>query len=272
MTRKGSLNTKSDNNSNIGSAETLATATTPTAASITTTTTTTTTTTNNNISSSSSSSNTVTPSSSVHPFSLQSVVRSFTMFLRPELRMLLFFALLVHLALSSFYMAFPIASQAIFGMDEEALGAFMSAIGGLSMLINVFVIPPISLRYKQPRVMLGALVLLALSLGSLGFVRGVAGLYMILPVFVLAMALFRAYSVSIISSAVPASEAGTAISLAHATASLGGVLAPALTGHLYNRSGFAHVCLVQAVIVVIAGVVLVKNTSSVYPSSSQKHK
>lgn len=185
----------------------------------------------------------------------KTLLGSFLMFLRPELRYLLLFSLLVNTALTSFYTTFSLAAEPRFGMDEQGLGTAMSFIGGLSLVVNALIIPLLNNKVSVPAAVYSMLGLLALALFSLGFVTGFT-LYFVLPGLVLSMAVFRAYSVSIISAAVPKEEAGSAIGLSHAAGSLSSVFAPAVTGHLFGMVSFESVCAAQAAVVVLAAVLL----------------
>ena len=178
------------------------------------------------------------------------------MVFRPQLRILLLFSFLVGMALSSFYSSFSMAAEPRFGMDEKGLGAVMSYIGGLSMVINLFVIPMISERFSKSSAVFGALFLMMLAFVGLSFAADPASLYFIILPLVLSMAIFRAYSVSLVTDAVQKEEAGSAIGLAHAAGSLSGVVAPAISGHVFRLFGFEINCMTQAMIVFLAGILL----------------
>eukprot|EP00047_Mylnosiga_fluctuans_P014094 m.35355 g.35355 ORF g.35355 m.35355 type:complete len:429 (+) comp5314_c0_seq1:37-1323(+) len=187
----------------------------------------------------------------------------FTMILRPGLRNLLLFSLMVGLALSSYYTGIALAAEPQFGMSEKGLGTLMSFVGGLSMIVNAVGIPFLSTYFPRQTIVYFSMALMAVSLSSLSLATDTVRLYLLLIPLVVSMAIFRAYSVSLISAAVPTEEAGSAISLAHAAQSLSGVVAPAVSGHVFRNLGFSVLCLGQGAAVLVAWLVLHLNASGV---------
>lgn len=127
------------------------------------------------------------------------------------------------------------------------------------MAVNALLIPLINKHLSRAAAVFGAMLLLALSFVGLASVRGPASLVCVLLPLVISMATFRAYSVALVSNAVPTEQAGSAIGLSHAAGSLSGVLAPALSGHVFRSLGFESVCYLQAAMVVVASLTLYLN-------------
>ena len=158
-------------------------------------------------------------------------------FARPALARLLAVFFLVILAFSGMETTFAWWAMAQFGWGPQAIGFVFFYVGLLAAVMQGILIGPLIRRFGEQRLLTGGLVMLALALCGLPFVRDVPGLLLALSGQALGWGAAQPSLNSLISRGAAADEQGEVLGVSQSIGSLARVLGPLLAGSLFALFG-----------------------------------
>jgi DHA1 family tetracycline resistance protein-like MFS transporter len=156
---------------------------------------------------------------------------------RPRFGPLLHVRLFYGLAFATFTGVFALYAQYRLDLDSTQTGYVLAYVGLLSVLVQGVAIGRLSKRYPDNRLILSAVILLAVSLLSWAFAPNVPVLLIVLAPMSLAAGVLNTVINSAISKSVHAEEVGGALGVAASVESLTRVIGPAAGGFLLGALG-----------------------------------
>ncbi len=161
---------------------------------------------------------------------------------QPPVYSLLGFLFPISLGIGCLRSMFPLAGKEVFGIESSDLGFYISYCAFIGLLTNVVCIGPIVKRLGEVQAVIFAAVLNVLC-SSMYIAAGTYTQLLVVSIpSTVSSTILYTLSGSLMSLAVDASEAGTAISLSHATRSLVGIVSPLVGGYLFEAFEFSGLC------------------------------
>jgi len=141
------------------------------------------------------------------------------------------------LAFTIFTANFALYAQYRLGLTDRTTSYFLTYIGLLVVLVQGFAISRLTARFPEPRLILGAVTLMALTLLAWAFVPSAPLLVVVLTPLPLASGVLNTVVNSSITKSVYHEEVGGALGLSSSLDSLTRVIAPAIGGFLLEQLG-----------------------------------
>ena len=160
-----------------------------------------------------------------------------------SVRDVLLFAMLLGVGLSSYSSMFALGAKDMFSLDAERVGYMMSFSAMIMLFANVFMVGPVVTAFGEFRSMYLSSFVLMLSYLAVCFAQSFNHLLMTAIPIALSTAMLYTVQSSVLSKVVSPSNAGTAMSLSHASRSACGIIAPMVGGYIMKYNGFQGLCL-----------------------------
>ncbi|RMH20596.1 MAG: MFS transporter [Gemmatimonadetes bacterium] len=141
------------------------------------------------------------------------------------------------LAFVTFQTIFALWSQYHLGLDAEKTGYVLGYIGVLIVLVQGGLVGMVARRFREERVLVTCIVVMAGGLAAWAFAPNVPVLLVTLVPLAASGGVFRAVATSALSAAVAADEVGAALGAATSLESLTRALAPSIGGVLLEHYG-----------------------------------
>jgi DHA1 family tetracycline resistance protein-like MFS transporter len=165
---------------------------------------------------------------------------------RPQFGALLHSRFFYTLAFSIFTANFALYTQYRLGLTDQATSYILAYVGILVVLVQGFAIGRLTGRFSEMRLILGAAMLMGLTLLAWAFVPNVPSLLVVLAPVALAGGVLNTVTNSAITKSVYPEEVGGALGFSEALNSLARVIAPAMGGLFIQRWGASSLGLVGA--------------------------
>jgi DHA1 family tetracycline resistance protein-like MFS transporter len=165
---------------------------------------------------------------------------------RPQFGALLHSRFFYTLAFSIFTANFALYTQYRLGLTDQTTSYILAYVGILVVLVQGFAIGRLTGRFSEMRLILGAAILMGLTLLAWAFVPNVPSLLVVLAPVALAGGVLNTVTNSAITKSVYPEEVGGALGFSEALNSLARVIAPAMGGLFIERWGASSLGLVGA--------------------------
>jgi len=157
----------------------------------------------------------------------------------PNVRVIAIFSLLFSLALTCGNTLFNMASNDHFGMNPQEVGFYMAYASGLALLGNIFTVGAVIKKFGDTlKTLTGVAFFCSITYVMLSGCSTITMLAIVSIPKTQATSVLYTLMGSVMSKAGSEEEAGTRISLSHALRSACGIIAPIITGFLYQRIGY----------------------------------
>jgi DHA1 family tetracycline resistance protein-like MFS transporter len=156
---------------------------------------------------------------------------------RPRFGPLLNVRFLYGLAFATFTGVFALYAQYRLGLNSTETGLLLAYVGFLVVLVQGGAIGRLSKRYPENRLILGAVLVLAVSLLAWAFTPNVPVLLVVLVPLSFASGVLNTVINSAITKVVYAEEVGGALGVSTSIESLSRVVGPAAGGFVLDRLG-----------------------------------
>ena len=170
----------------------------------------------------------------------------------PQLLVLLALYFVVTVSFSGFEATFALFSERRFGFTAASIGLVFAFIGVVLSIVQGVLVGKAVKRVGEPRLISGATLLIAISLGMLPFASTVPLLMLTLGVLAVGMGFNSPSLSSMVSRLSDPNDQGGILGLASSLASLGRVIGPAWGGFLFDRFGMTMPYLSAAAIMLVA--------------------
>merc|ERR1711871_141585 len=161
-------------------------------------------------------------------------------------RDVLVFSMVLGLGLSAYSAMFALGAKEAFKIDAQALGFYMAMNSIVMMIGNVVLVGPVVGRLGEFTAIYAAATTLMLSYACVAMATSFSQLQALAVPISLASGILYTVQSSVLSKVVATSNAGTAMSLSHASRSACGVVAPLLGGFVMKYYGFSVLSLFTA--------------------------
>mmetsp|Transcript_112654 Transcript_112654/g.318253 ORF Transcript_112654/g.318253 Transcript_112654/m.318253 type:complete len:432 (+) Transcript_112654:85-1380(+) len=167
---------------------------------------------------------------------------------------------------------FQLLTQQRFGSTPEEFGYFLSAVGGCFLLVNALVVPQV---FRLPGVpqhgfFVAGCILLCLARVSIAAAPSLALVVAAELVLALGDGLVSSSGTTLLSDLVPASQRGLVIGAGGSIETAAGVLAPAVSGWLFQNIGDFAPAAVSGVTCAMAAVVMLSASTSFAAATPKK--
>ena len=171
---------------------------------------------------------------------------------QPTLLLILALYFIVTMAFSAFEATFALFTEARFGFTAASIGFLFAFIGAIIALIQGVFIGRVVKRVGERRVIPGAILGIAISIGMLTVVWSVPTLLVALGLLAMGMGFNNPSLSSLVSKLSHEDDQGGILGLASSLASLGRVVGPAWGGYLYDAYGMTTPYLGAAGLMLVA--------------------
>ena len=171
---------------------------------------------------------------------------------QPTLLLILALYFIVTMAFSAFEATFALFTEARFGFTAASIGFLFAFIGAIIALIQGVFIGRVVKRVGERRVIPGAILGIAISIGMLTVVWSVPTLLAALGLLAMGMGFNNPSLSSLVSKLSHEDDQGGILGLASSLASLGRVVGPAWGGYLYDAYGMTTPYLGAAGLMLVA--------------------
>ncbi|MGH6991061.1 MAG: MFS transporter [Stellaceae bacterium] len=171
---------------------------------------------------------------------------------RPMLLRLISIAFITTTSFAVLETIFAIWANAIFDWGPRQVGFFFLYVGVILIFVQGGAIHPLAKRFGEARLLISAVVLLALGLLGMGFVGSLPELLIASGALSLGMALFSPASNSLISREAAADERGGILGVSQSMQSLARVVGPLVSGPLFVAFGYGAPYFAGAAAMVVA--------------------
>jgi MFS transporter, DHA1 family, tetracycline resistance protein len=163
-------------------------------------------------------------------------------------------------AFASMEAVFGLWTAHAYGWTAHEVGLAFLAIGGAGMLVQVLMLGPLVARYGEARVIVGGLILLAISMVLQPLIRMPALSVALMAMLMMGHSLAFPNAGALVSRSTPADRQGSVMGLNMATNALSRIVAPPVFGWVYGNIGpdapyFLCAGMIVAVIVIALQVV-----------------
>jgi DHA1 family tetracycline resistance protein-like MFS transporter len=154
-------------------------------------------------------------------------------FQQPRLAVLISLFFLATFCFTCFESTLPLLLDKRFQYDERHVGYLFAFCGLVAAVVQGGAIGRLVKKFGEPQLILGSLLVVALSLAMIPYAPNLAGLLLGLGLFAAGSGLNRAPTMGMISMNSPASEQGATLGIAQSAATLARVLGPVFATSLY---------------------------------------
>jgi DHA1 family tetracycline resistance protein-like MFS transporter len=169
--------------------------------------------------------------SPAHGFSLSELASTLRL---PRVGPLMWVRLVIGFTFAVFEGGFSLWAAAGLGLNEQSIGFVLAYVGVISVTIQLGLIGPLTKRFRDPQLIVGATALAALMLVAWGFSPNIWTLLALMPFLSLGMAVSNTIVGSALTKAVYPDEVGGIVGLSTSVGALTRIPAPAVAGGLLS--------------------------------------
>lgn len=172
----------------------------------------------------------------VHGFNIHQLASALRL---PRVGPLMRIRLVIGFTFAVFEGGFALWAALALGLDARGIGFVLAYVGVISVIIQMGLIAPLTKRFKDPQLIVGATALAAVMLVAWGLAPNIVTLVVVLPFLSLGMAVSNTIVGSALTKAVYSEEVAGVIGLSTAVGSLMRIPAPAAAGALLGVGAWA---------------------------------
>jgi DHA1 family tetracycline resistance protein-like MFS transporter len=158
---------------------------------------------------------------------------------RPCVGPLLMIRLFYSLAFTLFQSNFSLYAKEVLGLDVQNTGLVLTYVGFLSVLVQGFAIGRLTQKFKERRLIVASILMLAVSLLLWGFIRDVWLLLIILAPVALGAGVLNTLLTSQLTKSVYKEDIGGTLGLANSMQTIAQIVTPAMGGLLLTLGSWS---------------------------------